>query len=416
MDNKYFPDGTIIDNWFYDNNIPKLDKLGTKYYLCDYIKPSDKVCTQEIQALIDKIYEANGGVLVVSKGSYKTGALFLKQGVNLYIDNDAELIGSDDISDYPILETRIEGETCMYYPALINADNVDSLYIGGSGKINGNGLKSWKAFWQRRKWNPACTNKDEQRPRLIYISNSKNVMVEGLKLFDSHFWTCHIYKCSKVKFLNLTILSPLEPVKAPSTDAIDIDVCSDILIRDCYMSVNDDAVVLKGGKGPYADSDINNGSNERILVEDCEFGFCHACMTLGSESIHNKNILFRNCKSDKANNLLWLKMRPDTPQKYEYITVDNITGNAKNILFIKPWTQFFDLKGRESIPLSYADNITLKNLDMECDMYFKVTKALDQYILTNFNFENINIKAKINGYSDDVIENICINNVNVCEE
>ena len=416
MDNKYFPDGTIIDNWFYDNNIPKLDDLGTKYYLCNYIKPSDKVCTQEIQALIDKIYELNGGVLIVSKGNYKTGAIFLKQGVNLYIADDGEIIGSDDITDYPVMETRIEGETCMYYPALINADNVDGLYIGGKGKINGNGLKSWKSFWQRRTWNPGCTNKDEQRPRLVYISNSKNVMVEGLKLFDSHFWTCHIYKCSRVKFLNLTILSPKEPVKAPSTDAIDIDVCSDILIKDCYMSVNDDAVVLKGGKGPYADTDINNGSNERILVEDCEFGFCHACMTLGSESIHNKNILFRNCKSDKANNLLWLKMRPDTPQKYEYVTVENITGNAKNILLVKPWTQFFDLKGREDIPLSYADNICLSNLNMLCHTYFNVVKRIDQYVLSNFKLINLNINAKVNGYIDDLIENVIIDNVNVCEE
>lgn len=413
--NKHFPDGTIIDDWFYNDYRPSLDELGRKYYLYDYVKPNSNVNTLEIQNLIDKISLNGGGVLIVSNGSYKTGALFLKQGVNLYIEADSEIIGSDDITDYPVIETRIEGETCMYYPALINADNVDGLYIGGSGKINGNGYKSWKAFWQRREWNPNCTNKDEQRPRLIYISNSKNVTIFGLTLFDSHFWTNHIYKCMKVKFLNLTILSPKEPVKAPSTDAIDIDVCSDVLIKNCYMSVNDDAVVLKGGKGPYADRDINNGSNERVLVEDCEFGFCHACMTCGSESIHNKNILFRNCKSDGANNLLWLKMRPDTPQKYEYITVDNITGNAKAILYIKPWTQFFDLKGRTSIPLSYADNISLKNINMSCEIYFKVTKALDQYILSNFNFENIKVLSNENGYSEGIIDNVKLNNVDVKE-
>ena len=415
MKNKCFPDGSYIDNWFYENYIPNLDDLGTKYYLSDYIKANDNVNTVEIQKLIDMISKNNGGVLIVSGGTYKTGALFLKKGVNLYIDFDGELLGSDDITDYPVMETRIEGETCMYYPALINADNIDGLFIGGSGKINGNGLKSWKLFWQRRAWNPNCTNKDEQRPRLIYISNSKNVMIYGLKLFDSHFWTNHIYKCNKVKFLNLTILSPAEPVKAPSTDAIDIDVCSDVLIKNCYMSVNDDAVVLKGGKGPFADKDINNGSNERILIEDCEFGFCHGCLTCGSESIHNKNILFRNCKVDKANNLLWLKMRPDTPQKYEYITIDNVKGNAKNILLIKPWTQFFDLKGFDTIPLSYADNITFKNIDMLCNTYFNVTKS-NQYILSNFIFDNINVIADTFGYSYDVIDNARINNVNVEEK
>lgn len=413
--NNYFPDGTLINDWFLVNNKTNIDNLGKKYYLKDYIKPDNNVNTKQIQELIDKIHNENGGVLIVSDGVYKTGALFLKQGVNLFVDKDAEILGSDDISDYPVMETRIEGETCMYYPALINADSVDGIYIGGAGKINGNGFKSWKAFWKRREWNPNCTNKDEQRPRLLYISNSKNIIIEGLTLFDSHFWTCHIYKCVKAKFLNLTILSPAEPVKAPSTDAIDIDVCSDVLIKDCYMSVNDDAVVLKGGKGPYADTDSNNGANERILVDNCEFGFCHACMTLGSESIHNKNILLRNCKADKANNLLWLKMRPDTPQKYEYVMVDNVTGNAKNILLIKPWTQFFDLKGRTTIPLSYADNITLSNIKMSCNTYFNVIKANDQYLLTNFNFKNIDISTNINGYIDDVITNVNIDNVIVKE-
>ena len=413
--NNYFPDGTLINDWFLVNNKTNIDNLGKKYYLKDYIKPDNNVNTKQIQELIDKIHNENGGVLIVSDGVYKTGALFLKQGVNLFIDKDAEILGSDDISDYPVMETRIEGETCMYYPALINADSVDGIYIGGAGKINGNGFKSWKAFWKRIEWNPNCTNKDEQRPRLLYISNSKNIIIEGLTLFDSHFWTCHIYKCVKAKFLNLTILSPAEPVKAPSTDAIDIDVCSDVLIKDCYMSVNDDAVVLKGGKGPYADTDSNNGSNERILVDNCEFGFCHACMTLGSESIHNKNILLRNCKADKANNLLWLKMRPDTPQKYEYVMVDNVTGNAKTILLIKPWTQFFDLKGRTTIPLSYADNITLSNIKMSCNTYFNVVKANDQYLLTNFNFKNIDISTNINGYIDDVITNVNIDNVIVKE-
>lgn len=59
------------------------------------------------------------------------------------------------------------------------------------------------------------------------------------------------------------------------------------------MEVNDDSVVLKGGKGPWADSQPENGSNERILVEDCVYGFCHGCLTCGSESVHNRNLIMR---------------------------------------------------------------------------------------------------------------------------
>lgn len=93
------------------------------------------------------------------------------------------------------MQTRMEGETCPYFAALINADNVDGFKMCGKGTIDGNGLKAWRAFWLRRKWNPNCTNKDEQRPRLVYISNSSNVTIADLHLRNSHYWTTHIYKC-----------------------------------------------------------------------------------------------------------------------------------------------------------------------------------------------------------------------------
>lgn len=130
---------------------------------------------------------------------------------------------------------------------------------------------------------------------------------------QSHFWTTHLYKCNHVKYLNCYIFSPAYPIKAPSTDAIDIDVCTDVLVKNCYLEVNDDSVVLKGGKGPWADQVADNGSNERIIIEDCTYGFCHGCLTCGSESVHNRNIIMRRIKVAEGKNLLWLKMRPDTP-------------------------------------------------------------------------------------------------------
>ena len=402
MNELKFPDGTIVDGWFFENKILELDNLP-KYYLTDYIKPSDIVQTDKIQELIDIIAANNGGVLVVCGGNYKTGALFFKQGVHLYIEKDSMIIGSDDICDYPVMMTRIEGESCLYYPALINAYDVDGFVIYGGGIIDGNGLKSWKAFWQRRKWNPACKNKDEQRPRLVYISNSKNVFISGITMQNSHFWTSHIYKCDKVKFLGCKIYSPANPVKAPSTDAIDIDACTNVLVHGCDISVNDDAIVLKGGKGPYADTDSTNGSNEYVLISDCNFGFCHSCLTCGSESIHNRNVIMHNCLVDGANNLLWLKMRPDTPQMYEYILVENVKGKVVNGIYIKPWTQFFDLKDRCDIPLSYADNIYMKNLDLVCDRFYNISKKDNQYVLSNFVFENINVQQRVNSSVDEEI-------------
>jgi hypothetical protein len=85
-------------------------------------------------------------------------------------------------------------------------------------------------------------------------------------------------------------------------------------------------------------------------------------------------------------------MRPDTPQHYEYITLDNIRGNVKTFLYIKGWNQFFDLKGEEKPKTRLANNITLKNIDISCETGFNIEKS-DLYELTDFTFDNLKIKA-----------------------
>ena len=391
---EFFPDGTPINGWFYQADMPTLDQLGKAYPLDEYGVPTDgQVHTAEIQRVIDLCAENGGGVVVVPKGVWMSGALYFKQGTNLYIAEGGVLMGSDDVSDYDLKTTRIEGQTCTYFTALINVEGVHGFIMCGPGTVDGNGLRSWKAFWLRRKWNPKCTNKDEQRPRLVYISDSTDVTIAGVTLQNAHFWTTHLYRCQRVKYLNCRITSPAVPVKAPSTDAIDIDVCSDVLVKGCYMAVNDDSVVLKGGKGPWADTAPENGSNERILVEDCVYGFCHGVLTCGSESVHNRNVLVRRCEMQGVSNLLVLKMRPDTPQHYEYITVEQIRGKTTRFLNINPWMQFYDLGDRKEIPLSYADHITFRDCDVDCGVYLHVAPKEDQYRLSDFTFERIRVRT-----------------------
>ncbi len=390
-----FPDGTPIPAWFSEADPIEQTTLGKRYVVTDYGVQQDSTLlqTEQLQAVIDRAAADGGGVVVLPSGTYLSGALFFKQGTHLHLEQGAVLKGSDDIANFPIVDTRIEGESVKYFSALVNADRLNGFTITGKGTIDGNGLRYWRAFWLRRQWNPKCTNKDEQRPRLVYISNSRDVQVEGVTLRNSPFWTCHIYRSERVKLLDVIFYAPAKPVKAPSSDAIDLDVCRDVLVKGCYLSVNDDAIALKGGKGPWADKDPNNGRNERIIIEDCTFGFCHSCLTCGSESIHNRNVILRRIRVDEANRLLWLKMRPDTPQNYEYITVEEIKGNVGSFLYVRPWTQFFDLKDRQDPPLSYGNHITMRRCEIECKTFFNVKRADDQYRLSNFRFEELQIKA-----------------------
>ena len=414
---EFFPDGTPIDDWFYQTQTPDLEMLGKLYPITDYgVADDGQVYTQALQDLINRIAENGGGVMVVPAGTYYTGALFFKQGVHLHVEENGVLKGSDDISDYPVCKTRIEGECCMYYPALINADGIDGFVMQGKGTIDGNGLRAWKAFWQRREWNPNCTNKDEQRPRLVFISNCKNVWVSGLRLQNSPFWTNHIYQCQRVKFFGCHIFAPKEPVRAPSSDAIDIDVCTDVLVKNCYMEVNDDSIVLKGGKGPWADTQEGNGANERILVEDCRYGFCHSGLTCGSESVHNRNVLVRRIQVNDIMQLIHFKLRPDTPQHYEYITVENVDGSILgSFININPWTQFFDLKGRMDKPVSRVENITIRNCKCACGLFFNVSKDEKQYTMSRFNLQNLQIVTEDRVSDFDVVDEVYIENVQVEE-
>ena len=410
-----FPDGTPVPDWFRQTEMVNYKLLGKQYIITKHgvKKNSIELQTKQLQAVIDKAANEGGGVIIVPKGVFHTSALFFKPKTHLFLEKGAVLKGSDDISDFPVMETRIEGETCKYFPALINADRVDGFTISGSGTIDGNGLRFWKAFWLRREWNPKCTNKDEMRPRLLYVSNSNDVQISGVTFKDSPFWQTHFYKCKNLKLLNLTIISPAKPVKSPSTDAIDLDVCSNVLVKNCYMSVNDDAIALKGGKGPVSDKDPNNGGNYNIVIENNTYGFCHSALTCGSESIHNRNIIFRNSKVDGANIILHLKMRPDTPQNYEYITVENITGNAGKFISIRPWTQFFDLKGNTPPPPSRSGKITMRNIDVECSTFFDVVIS-EKYKLSDFMFENLNIKADNRTVIEkEFFQNVTVKNVMV---
>jgi polygalacturonase len=387
-----WPDGTVMDAWFKDTAKIDVATLGRQYVLTDYgiIAGSRQVQTQQIQAVIDRCAQEGGGVVVVPEGEFLTGALFFKQGTHLHVREGGVLKGSDRIIDYPILMTRIEGETCKYFSALINADGLNGFTISGKGTIDGNGLCYWQEFWIRRQWNPQCTNKDAQRPRLTYISNSKNVTIQDVHLINSPFWTNHVYKSDHVRYLDCYIYAPTENIYAPepkrgapSSDAIDVDACTDVLIDGCYMHVNDDAVVMKGGKGTWADKDETNGPCERILIQNCRYGRVHGCLTLGSEAIHCRNIILRNCTTESADRVLWLKMRPDTPQHYEYVTVENITGKCGRFLFIHPWTQFFKPGDRKDMPLSRCNNVTINNCKVDTPTMIDV-KASDKYVLQDF--------------------------------
>src|SRR5215469_933078 len=114
--------------------------------------------TSHLQSAIDRLAKKGGGTVVIPKGVYLSGAIFLKPGVNLYLEEGAVLKGSTDIVNYPKMRTRVEGQFVNWIPALMNADHCDHLSITGSGTLDGSGQVFYTKFWNARKRDPKVTN------------------------------------------------------------------------------------------------------------------------------------------------------------------------------------------------------------------------------------------------------------------
>ena len=113
-----------------------------EYIITDYgaIGDGKTINTSFIQKAIDEAKVNEGSTVIIPEGVYLTGAIYLKQGVNLRIDGT--LLGSLDLNDYTIGPTRFEGHEEIWPDALVNIDSLSHFSISGKGTVDGNGIPS----------------------------------------------------------------------------------------------------------------------------------------------------------------------------------------------------------------------------------------------------------------------------------
>jgi len=361
-------------------------QMDKHYLITDYGAVGDgvKLNTPIIQTAIDAAANDGGGIVEIPAGKFLSGSIFLKKNVQLYLDEGAVLLGSQNIADYPTQQTRIEGHFTAWPVALVNATQMDHVHISGPGQLNGNGAVYWAAFRAAR----GAANLDVPRPRLMLIDRCQDVHIEDISFQDSGFWNLHLYHCSEVLVEGVHIDAP----SSPSTDGMDIDSCQNVTIRKCHISDGDDDIALKGSKGPFADKDTDSPPDENITIEDCEFGNGNGVITCGSEATIVRNVLVHNCTIVGRANLLTLKLRPDTPQHYSNITIDGITANgAGRFLNVAPWTQYFDLQGQPS-PARAIDHIVIRNVTGSFSLMGPLRGTVGDS-LSDISFENINLNV-----------------------
>jgi polygalacturonase len=284
-------------------------KAPRRYLITDFGAVADgtTVNTKSIQAAIDKCAQSGGGVLVVPKGTFLSGAIFLKQGVNLLVEKDGVLKGTTNIDDYPLIDTRWEGTEEPWTSAFVNAEGLTDLEIAGEGTIDGSG-EDWLRLNPPRGGRgrgpapdaatPAAPPAPRRgRPRLIGIQNSKRVRVANLNLHNQAVWCLFILYSEDVLAENLKITAEHN---IPSSDGIDIDSSKRVRVNNVYIDVNDDCISIKSGKD--ADGLRVNRPAEDIVIENSHFAYGHGGVAMGSETSGGiRNVEVRNCVSDSGN-------------------------------------------------------------------------------------------------------------------
>lgn len=380
------------------------------------VADGDTVNTGAIQTAIDQLAAKGGGTVVIPKGVFVSGAIFLKQSVNLHLEKDAVLKCSTDMKNFPGQRTRIEGHfEENFTPALVNANGCDGFQLTGEGTLDGNGRPIWDEFWIKRN---AATDKKNfknlsiDRARLALIENSRDVTIDGIAFKDSQFWNLHLYRNRGVSVKNARFLVPDDYKQAPSTDGIDIDSSQDVTIDGCYFSVTDDCIAMKGSKGPFAMEDKDSPPVERVRITNCVFKRGYGSLTLGSEATVVRDVVLENSRVIGNMHVLHLKLRPDTPQHYENIRIRNITldHSGGDILYAKPWTQYFDLKG-QSPPKSIVRNITVSNIRGNYGSLGALEGNPGQTDISDITLEDIVVKVKKTGISTRNVRDLKVTNV-----
>ena len=237
--------------------------------------------TTTIQSVIDGCASKGGGEVIVPRGIFVTGSIFLKQGVNLVIEKDGVLKGSQNTNDYPWINTRIAGLEMKWPAALVNADGLGDVRILGDGVIDGSGERWWREYWDARakETNKVDPHFKIPRPRLVHLMNCTNVFVGGLTLKDSAFWNLQLTYCDQVEVRRVTVRAPLKPIKAASSDGIDVDSSRNVLIASCDIECGDDAICLKAGRD--ADGLRVNRATENVEIVNCRVGNAAGLVVLG---------------------------------------------------------------------------------------------------------------------------------------
>ncbi|MGI4867861.1 MAG: glycoside hydrolase family 28 protein [Janthinobacterium lividum] len=370
--------------------------------------------TVALQKAIDAAAK-QGGIVTLAPGQYLTGSLYLKRGVELHLDKGVTLLGSQDLKDYPDRMTRVAGIEMVWPSALLNILDQDNVAITGEGTVDGQGKPFWDSYWALRKeyerkglrW---IVDYDAKRPRLLVTANSSNVTIKGVTLQRSGFWTVHILYSKNVTVDGITVRNNVGG-HGPSTDGIDLDSSSYVLVQNADIDCNDDNFCLKSGRD--ADGLRVNRPTEYIVIQNCVAGAGGGLFTCGSETSGGiRHVIARNLKAKGTKVGIHIKSALTRGGTVEDIKVDNIemsdVGTA--ILLNMNWNPAYSYS---TLPAGYTEatmpahwKAMLTKVDPSAGLpHFR------DVVISNVRVQNAKTAIAAEGQPNSLLENMTLANV-----
>ncbi len=226
--------------------------------------------TAAIQKAVDATAVA-GGRVVFPPGRYLSGTIRLKSGVTLHLEKGASLLGSSDLAHYQRLN----------FLALVMADQQKDIGISGEGVIDGQGKVIAEAVIGPIKPGSFPDAGEAKRPVIVNFRNCRGVTVRDVTLRESACWVQLYRDCAQVRLENIKVRT----MAAVTNDGLDIDGCSNVVVRGCDIDSEDDAICLKSSRKRC----------ENILIENCRIrSSCNALKFGTASTVGYKNVTVRN--------------------------------------------------------------------------------------------------------------------------
>jgi polygalacturonase len=237
-----------------------------------------------------------------------------------------------------------------------------------------------------------------------------------LTFANAGFWTIQLLYSDHLTVDGVTIKNN-EDGKGPSTDGVDIDSSTWVLVQNCDIDCNDDDFCLKSGRD--WDGLRVNRPTEYVLIRNCVARKGGGLLTLGSETSGGiRHVLATNLHAKGTGNGFHIKSATTRGGTVEDIHFQNITmdsvGNA--FMYTMNWNPSYSYSKlpagytEETLPAHWKVMLTKVEPEEKGIPHFKdifvsnVTvnharkainaSGLEKSLLEHFNFQNVNVFAE----------------------